>query len=88
MPLIKTINFDELIIEIMGEVSKLFDERNSICKFTCEFRIGVEKVVPEILGRGGALSDAISSILYHGMKLQGRSRSEDEGNADLISKRE
>lgn len=30
--------------------------------FTCELKVGVEKVVPEILGRGGAVSGTIRSL--------------------------
>jgi len=42
-------------------------------KLSHKSRVGVEKVVPEILGRGGTVSDAaISSILYHGMKPEER----------------
>lgn len=59
------VNFYELKIERADEA--LFEI------ITCESRIGVEKVVPEILGRGGTVSDAAtSSILYHGMKPEER----------------
>jgi len=83
----------KLSISMNNWKSKRSIVRNySICKFTFEFEVGVEKVVPEILGRGGMVSDAIRSLatscISELSQGNGRSRSEGEGNADLISKRE